>query len=146
MNETYVTLVGTVASDPTQRRTRSNVLVCSFRVASNERRYDRERNEWVNGDPVFASVSCWRRMASGAASSLRKGDPVFVVGRLRVRQYEHNNERRQSVEISADAVGPDLSRCTAVITKNSARPNLEVVVEPDIARDRDEGADLRLVV
>lgn len=137
MNETNVTLIGTVASDPVERQTVNETTVCSFRVATNERRFNKERNGWVNGDPMFVTVNCWRRMGGFAASSLSKGDPVLVVGRLRLRRYEHGGERQQVIEISATAIGPDLSRCTAQVTRQSGRPQLELVENLPDGADRE---------
>jgi single-strand DNA-binding protein len=118
MNETSVTVVGNVASDVTAKQvgTEGHVVV-SFRVASSERRWDRTSGSWVDGDRFSARVSCWRRLGDHVLVSLRKGDPVVVRGRVSVREYEVNGERRYSTELTASAVGPDLGRCAALLTR-----------------------------
>lgn len=113
MNETVTTIVGNVISDVRQRRTADGTRVVSFRVASNERRYDKASEQWVDGDRLFVTVTCWRRLAQGVVVSLVKGDPVVVTGRLYTRGYEVEGQKRSVTELEAVAVGPDLSRCFA---------------------------------
>lgn len=120
MNETYTTLVGNVVSDVKQRRTMEGIKVVHFRVASNERRFDRSTGEWTDGEQLFVNVTCWRRVANGVVASLNKGDPLLVTGRLYTRNYEHEGQRRVSVELDAQAVGPDLARCTAEVRRNQS--------------------------
>jgi single-strand DNA-binding protein len=91
--------------------------VLNFRVACNERRFDGESESWVNGDSLYLSVSCWRRLAENAAS-LVKGDPVIVRGKLRTREWTTDQgERRSVVELEASAIGPDLARCAATVRR-----------------------------
>jgi single-strand DNA-binding protein len=117
MNETMVTVVGNVVSDPTLRVTSGGAKVSSFRLASTERRYDKVAGGWRDGDTTYWQVSCWRRAAENVADSLAKGQPVIVCGRLRERRYEVEGERRTSLEIDASAVGHDLSRGVARFRK-----------------------------
>lgn len=114
-----VTVTGNVAGDVISRRVGSNEehLLVTFRVASSERRWDKASESWIDGDRFTASVNCWRRLAEGARSSLVKGDPVVVTGRLSVREYETEAGRRYMTEIAATAVGPDLSRCSAEVRR-----------------------------
>jgi single-strand DNA-binding protein len=118
MNETSVTMVGNVISELRQRRTPEGHKVVSFRMAANERRFDPETGQWVNGRHVFATVNCWRRLADGVASSLGKGDPVVVTGRMYTRDYEYEGQQRLSLDVDAVAVGPDLTRCTADLQRH----------------------------
>jgi single-strand DNA-binding protein len=117
MNETMVTVVGNVVSDPTLRVTSGGAKVASFRLASTERRFDRGVGGWRDGDTIFWQVSCWRRAAENVADSLVKGQPVVVHGRLRERGYEVEGQRRTSLEIEASTVGHDLSRGVARFRK-----------------------------
>lgn len=117
VNETYLTLVGRVASDLREGETANGVKRVSFRVASNERRFDRASRRWVDGDRLYLNVTCWRRLATGVSSSLTKGDPVVVTGRVRTREYELDGQRRWSTEMDASSVGPDLSRCSAIVQR-----------------------------
>ena len=118
MRETPVTVVGTLASDMKPRRVGPDgTLVLNFRVACNERRYDKASESWVNGESLYLSVSCWRRLAENVAS-LVKGDPVIVRGKLRTREWStEQGERRSVVELEATAVGPDLARCAVTVRK-----------------------------
>jgi single-strand DNA-binding protein len=130
MNETSITIVGNVISDLKARRTAEGHRVVSFRVASNERRFDKETGDWVDGDRLFVSVTCWRRLANGVAMSLSKGDPVMVTGRLYTRGYEVEGQKRSVTEVLATAVGPDLSRCAAELmrVRRSAGEDVAVTV------------------
>jgi len=118
MRETPVTVVGTLVSDMKPRRVGPDgTLVLNFRIACNERRFDGGTESWVNGDSLYLSVSCWRRLAENAAS-LVKGDPVIVRGKLRTREWAtEQGERRSVVELEASAIGPDLARCAATIRR-----------------------------
>lgn len=115
MNETNVTLVGTVITDLRQRTTGEGARFIKFRMASNERRFDRSSQEWVDGDSLYVNITCWRRLVKGVGAALGKGDPVIVVGRLYTREWEQDGQRRSSIEMDAIAVGPDLGRCIATI-------------------------------
>ncbi|MCA1673006.1 MAG: single-stranded DNA-binding protein, partial [Actinobacteria bacterium] len=114
MGETPVTVVGTLVTEMRPRRVGPDgTLVLNFRVASNERRFDKASESWVDGESLYLSVNCWRRLAENAAS-LVKGDPVIVSGKLRTREWTNDQgDRRSVVEMEASAVGPDLARCTA---------------------------------
>lgn len=122
MNETQVTLVGTITSDLRRRNAGDGgAELVSFRVAANERRRDRESGEWHDGETTYAQVTCWRRLVGGVSFSLYKGAPVIVTGRMFTRQYEVDGAKRSSLEIDAAAVGPDLARCQATIMKPPQR-------------------------
>jgi single-strand DNA-binding protein len=118
MRETPVTVVGTLVSDMRPRRVGPDgTLVLNFRVACTERRFDKASDSWMDGDSLYLSVNCWRRLAENAAS-LVKGDPVIVSGKLRTREWTTDQgERRSVVELEANAVGPDLARCAATVRK-----------------------------
>ena len=118
MRETPVTVVGTLVSDMRPRRVGPDgTLVLNFRIACNERRFDSASESWVDGESLYLSASCWRRLAENAAS-LVKGDPVIVRGKLRTREWTtEQGERRSVVELEATAIGPDLARCAATVRK-----------------------------
>jgi single-strand DNA-binding protein len=118
MRETPVTVVGTLVSDMRPRRVGPDgTLVLNFRVACNERRFDKASESWTDGESLYLSVSCWRRLAENAAS-LVKGDPVIVRGKLRTREWTtEQGERRSVVELEANAIGPDLARCAVTVRK-----------------------------
>ncbi|MFI9271584.1 single-stranded DNA-binding protein [Kitasatospora sp. NPDC052896] len=106
-------MVGNVASTVSYVQTAGGVPMANFRLASTERRYDRSRGDWVDGETTWVSVVAWRWLAANVVSSLNKGDPVVVSGRLRVREWEDGGKRRSAVEIDARVVGHDLGRGTS---------------------------------
>ena len=110
MNDTQMTIVGNVVDSPKLRRTKNGHLVASFRVASTPRRFDREQQAWVDGDTLFVSVTAWRSLAENVADSLRKGQPVVVMGRYCQREYKQNETLRTAYELEASTIGHDLSR------------------------------------
>ncbi|GAA3225097.1 single-stranded DNA-binding protein [Pseudonocardia petroleophila] len=118
MNQNTLIAAGNVITPVQIRHTPDGIPVTTFRIACNERRRDRETNEWVDKDSFFVSVTCWRRLAENVCRSLRSGDPVVVLGRLLTRSYDTAEGRRTTVtEMEADAVGPDLTWCTAHVTR-----------------------------
>lgn len=119
--ETPITVVGNVVADPELRFTPSGAAVANFRIASTPRTFDRQTNEWKDGEPLFLSVSVWRQQAENVAESISRGMRVIVVGRLGQRQYEKDGERKSSYEIQADEVGPALKNATAQVAKNNAQ-------------------------
>lgn len=111
---TYVTLVGFVAQDPRLRQTRSGKNVIALRVGSTPRIYDRDTGEWRDKETSYYTVNCWQRLADHVRASLRKGDPVIVKGRFKMRSWEdRTGHTRTQVEIEADTVGHDLNRGVA---------------------------------
>ncbi|MFE6750453.1 single-stranded DNA-binding protein [Kitasatospora purpeofusca] len=113
MNGTQVTVIGNVATEVTYALTPGGVPVANFRLASTERRFDRVREVWVDGETQWLTVTAWRSLAGHLIDSLAKGDPVVVSGRLRVREWAEGEVKRSRVEIDARSVGHDLSRGTA---------------------------------
>ncbi len=113
MNETLVTIVGNVASTVTYAQTSAGVPVANFRMAATERRYDRGKGDWVDGDTNWVTVVAWRWLATNVVSSVNKGDPIVVSGRLRIREWGEDDKRRSAVEIDARTVGHDLARGTS---------------------------------
>lgn len=105
---TIIHVVGTIATDPKLINPASGTQLCSFRLASDERRYDREKQEWVDGDTNWFGVVAFRGLASHAHQSFRKGDRVMVSGRLRMRKWEKDERRGTSIEIEAEALGHDV--------------------------------------
>ncbi|MFD8216190.1 single-stranded DNA-binding protein [Streptomyces sp. NPDC059697] len=120
--ETIVTVIGNVVNDPELRFTPSGAAVANFRVASTPRTFDRQTNEWKDGDSLFLSVAVWRQQAEHVAESVTRGMRVIVVGRLGQRTYEDKEgAKRSSYEIQADEVAPSLKSATATVTKANGR-------------------------
>jgi single-strand DNA-binding protein len=112
MNETTMTIVGNVLTEPECRRLEgSQQLVTNFRVAATSRRYDRHQERWVDGDTLRLRVNCWRQLAENVMRCVRVGDPVIVTGRLSSRNWEtEDHVKRVTYELEAASVGHDLVR------------------------------------
>ncbi|MFX4273393.1 single-stranded DNA-binding protein [Propionibacteriaceae bacterium Y1685] len=118
--ETVITLVGNLTADPELRFTPSGAAVANFTVASTPRQFDRQTNEWKDGEAMFLNCAVWRQAAENVAESLQKGMRVIVQGRLKSRSYEtREGERRTVFEVDVDEVGPALRYATAKVTKTS---------------------------
>ena len=112
--ETQITLVGNLTADPELRFTPSGAAVANFTVASTPRQFDRQSNEWKDGETLFMRCSIWREAAENVAESLGKGQRVIVTGRLVSRSYQtKEGENRTVNELQADEVGPSLKYATA---------------------------------
>jgi single-strand DNA-binding protein len=117
--ETVITVVGNLVDDPELRFTPSGVAVAKFRVASTPRVYDKQTNEWKDGESLFLTCSVWRQAAENVAESLARGVRVIVQGRLKQRSYEDGQGVKRTVyELDVDEVGPTLARATTKVTKN----------------------------
>ncbi|MEV0357627.1 single-stranded DNA-binding protein [Nocardia sp. NPDC050697] len=131
MYEAMATVAGTVVTHPAKRELANGEPVITFRVASNSRRFDQASGEWVDNGTLFLTVSCWRRLVPGVHASVRRGDPVLVHGQLRTHEYRaKDGVERRDLEMRAVAIGPDLARCTAAISRRAERPRPEGA-EPD---------------
>ena len=109
-----ITVVGNLTADPELRYTPNGVAVASFTIASTPRTFDRQANEWKDGEALFLRASVWRDYAEHVANSLTKGTRVIAQGRLRQRSYQtREGENRTSYEIEGDESGPPLRYATA---------------------------------
>jgi single-strand DNA-binding protein len=117
--DTNITIVGNLTADPELRFIQSGAAVVNFTVASTPRSYDRNTNEWKDGETLFLRCSLWREAAENVAESLTKGMRVIVTGRLVSRSWESNGEKRTVNEIQVDEVGPSMKYATAKVTKTS---------------------------
>lgn len=116
--ETIVTVVGNLTADPELRFTPSGAAVASFTIASTPRQFDRNTNEWKDGDALFLRCSIWRQAAENVAESLQRGMRVVAQGRLKQRSYEtREGEKRTVVEMDVEEVGPSLKYATAKVNR-----------------------------
>jgi single-strand DNA-binding protein len=116
--ETVITVVGNLVDDPELRFTPSGAAVANFRIASTPRTFDKQSNEWKDGDALFLSCAVWRQAAENVAESLQKGMRVVVQGRLKQRSYEtREGEKRTVVELDVEEVGPSLKYATAKVAR-----------------------------
>jgi single-strand DNA-binding protein len=118
--ETPITVIGNLTADPELRFTPSGAAVANFTVASTPRTFDRQTNEWKDGEALFLNCSVWRQAAENAAESLVRGMRVIVQGNLKARSYEtREGEKRTVFEIDVQEVGPSLKYATAKVQKTS---------------------------
>jgi single-strand DNA-binding protein len=116
--ETQITVVGNLTGDPELRFTPSGAAVANFTVASTPRTFDRQNNEWKDGETLFLRCSIWREAAESVAESLTKGTRVIVTGRLVSRTYQDREGQNRTVfECQVDEVGPSLRYATAKVTR-----------------------------
>ncbi|GAB3194678.1 single-stranded DNA-binding protein [Nesterenkonia suensis] len=116
--ETIITVVGNLTADPELRFTPSGAAVANFSIASTPRFFDRQANEWKDGETLFVRCSLWREAAENAAESLTKGTRVVAQGRLKARTFEtKEGERRTSWELDVDEIGPSLRFATASVQR-----------------------------
>ncbi|MFI6296968.1 single-stranded DNA-binding protein [Nonomuraea sp. NPDC050790] len=117
MNDIYITLTGNVASEPRQYTFEDGVRVTSLRVLTSHRYFDKKTGQWADGEKVCFAVRCWRTLADNVAQSIRVGHPVVVSGKLRIREFGAEDDRRFMAEVEASSVGHDLRWGTGQFTK-----------------------------
>jgi len=118
--DTVITVIGNLTADPELRFTPSGAAVANFTVASTPRIFDRQTNEWKDGEALFLRCNIWREAAENVAESLTRGSRVIVSGRLKQRSFEtREGEKRTVVELEVDEIGPSLKYATAKVNKAS---------------------------
>jgi single-strand DNA-binding protein len=118
--DTIITVVGNLTADPELRFTPSGAAVANFTVASTPRTFDRQTNEWKDGEALFLRCNIWRQAAENVAESLTRGARVVVTGRLKQRSFEtREGEKRTVIELEVDEIGPSLRYATAKVNKVS---------------------------
>jgi len=116
--ETLITVVGNLTADPELRCTPSGAAVASFTIASTPRTFDRNSNEWKDGEALFLRCSIWRQAAENAAESLQRGMRVIASGRLKQRSYEtREGEKRTVIELDVEEIGPSLKYASAKVNR-----------------------------
>ncbi|WP_292835226.1 single-stranded DNA-binding protein [Microbacterium sp.] len=116
--ETVITVVGNLTADPELRYTQSGLPVANFTIASTPRTFDRQANEWKDGEALFLRASVWREFAEHVAGSLTKGSRVIATGRLKQRSYQdREGQNRTAIELEVDEIGPSLRYATAQVTR-----------------------------
>ncbi|WP_068032985.1 single-stranded DNA-binding protein [Nocardia mexicana] len=118
--DTVITVIGNLTADPELRFTPAGAAVANFTVASTPRTFDRNTNEWKDGEALFLRCNIWREAAENVAESLTRGARVIVSGRLKQRSFEtREGEKRTVVELEVDEIGPSLRYATAKVNKTS---------------------------
>jgi single-strand DNA-binding protein len=133
VNSTLVTAVGRLVSGIQTYVIPTGARVANFRIACQERIYDKDRGSWMDGDRMYIDVACWRQTAENVAASLQEGDLVVVRGRLKIRNYtSKDGQQRTAVEIDASSVGADLAFNPVVVNRLDWRtsPNQQTLLDP----------------
>jgi single-strand DNA-binding protein len=116
--ETVITVIGNLTGDPELRFTPSGSAVANFTIASTPRTFDRQSNDWKDGETLFLRASVWREAAENVAETLTKGMRVIAQGRLKSRSYEtKEGEKRTVIELEVDEIGPSLRYASAKVTR-----------------------------
>jgi len=144
--ETIITVVGNLTADPELRYTQSGLPVANFTIASTPRTFDRQANEWKDGEALFLRASVWREFAEHVAGSLTKGMRVIASGRLKQRSYQdRDGNNRTSIELEVDEIGPSLRYATAQVTRaatsGGGQQRAQVSDEPWATPGSSSGAD-----
>lgn len=136
--DTPITIVGNLVADPELRFTPSGAAVANFRIATTPRVYNRDTNQWEDGDAMFLTCNIWRQAAENVAESLSKGMRVIVTGKLKQRSYEtKEGEQRTVYEVEVDEVGPSLRYATATVNRTDRNSNTQGQSQPSgwVAQD-----------
>src|ERR1700710_864975 len=116
--DTIITVVGNLTGAPELRFTPSGAAVANFTVASTPRIFDRQTNEWKDGEALFLRCNIWRQAAENVAESLTRGSRVIASGRLKQRSFEtREGEKRTVIELDVEEVGPSLKYASAKVNK-----------------------------
>ena len=117
--ETVITVVGNLTADPELRYTQNGLPVANFTIASTPRTFDRQANEWKDGEALFMRFSVWGPAAEQVAASITKGTRVIATGRLKQRSYQdREGNQRTAIELEVDEIGPSLRYATAQVTRS----------------------------
>lgn len=117
-NDTTLVIVGNLTADPELRFTQNGLPVANLTIASTPRSFNKQSNEWEDGEALFMRCSVWKDLAEHVASSLHKGDRVIAQGRINQRSYQtKEGESRTSIELTVDEIGPSLTYATAAVTR-----------------------------
>jgi len=128
MADTVITVVGNLTADPELRFTANGLAVANFTIASTPRTFDRATNEWKDGEALFLRASVWREFAENVAATLSKGMRVVATGKLKQRSYEtQQGEKRTSIELEVDEIGPSLRYAKAQVTRSSGQSRTDAV-------------------
>ena len=134
-----ITVTGNIATEPEHKRTPAGVAITTFRLASGQRRYDRQSGAWIDSGTNWYTVSTFRGLAEHAFSSLHKGDRVILTGRLRLRDWDTGSRKGTTAEIDAEAIGHDLLWGTTHFEKDGPSASSAIQASERLARHRRGG-------
>ena len=111
--DTILTVIGNLTADPELKFTPAGAAVANFTIASTPRTFDKNSNEWKDGEALFMNCSIWRETAENVAESLTRGTRVIASGRLKQRSFEKDGQKRTVIELEVEEIGPSLKYSTA---------------------------------
>lgn len=118
-NETVITVTGNLTADPELHTTQNGTHIVVFSIAHTGRTYDKQAQQWKDGNVLFMRSSAWRQLGDNVIASLTKGMRVIAQGRLEQHDYtDKNGDKRSSIEMQVDDIGPSLRYATARVTRN----------------------------
>jgi single-strand DNA-binding protein len=127
-----ITLTGIVGTEPRALTTGEGLAITSFRLASTQRRFDRAKDKWVDGDTNWYTITTFRQLATNAAVSVKKGERILVTGRLRIREWESGGKAGTNIDIEADSLGHDLSWGTAAFSRAAGSTPVDTASTADV--------------
>ncbi|MCU1580438.1 MAG: single-stranded DNA-binding protein [Rhodoglobus sp.] len=125
-----ITLTGLVATAPRHIVTSEGLPITSFRLASTQRRFDRSKERWIDGDTNWYTITAFRQLAINSAGSVGKGDRIIVSGRLRIREWENGERVGTNIDVEADAIGHDLMWGTSVFSRSISSTAVTTADQP----------------
>lgn len=136
-----LSVTGLVATTPRHLVTQDGLPITSFRLASSQRRFDRNQNKWIDGETNWYTVTSFRQLAVNSSMSVSKGDRIAVQGKLRVRDWDNGERAGTSVEIEADSIGHDLAWGNSVFTRTVLVRESEPEVDPNADQPTEDEAE-----
>lgn len=136
-----LSVTGLVATTPRHLVTQDGLPITSFRLASSQRRFDRNQNKWIDGETNWYTVTSFRQLAVNSSMSVSKGDRIAVQGKLRVRDWDNGERAGTSVEIEADSIGHDLTWGNSVFTRTVLVRESEPEVDPNADQPTEDEAE-----
>ena len=141
-SDNSTTFVGQLTADPELRHTKKKIAVASFTIARNDRYFDKESEEWVDGDPTFLRCSLWREYGENFAESHEKGDRVIVIGKLQQNEFtDKEGNERITLELNVEEAGPALRFATAEVTRRKGNGNKSGASKPKAKASASAKAD-----
>jgi single-strand DNA-binding protein len=139
-----LSVTGLVATTPRHLVTQDGLPITSFRLASSQRRFDRNQNKWIDGETNWFTVTAFRQLAINSAGSINKGDRLLVAGKLRVRDWDNGERAGTSVEVEADSLGHDLTWGSSVFTRTVLVRESEPESDPNTEQDTEQHEEQEL--
>ena len=130
MSNDTITITGLVATTPRLITTGDGLTISSFRLASTQRRFDKDTEKWIDGETNWFTVTCFRQLAANVGRSINKGERVIVAGTLRIREWDNGEKVGTSVEVEADAIGHDLMWGASIFARNHPQEEADAEVQP----------------